>query len=77
VGRTDEQSGVRPLAPDGAPAPTQSQHTRTGLVFAIGAMSVVLLPVLVVFGDGGDQEVPDDPEPNLVAANAEELAVHL
>lgn len=47
------------------------------MVFAIGAMSVVLLPVLVVFGDGGDQEVPDDPEPNLVAANAEELAVHL
>lgn len=73
--RSDEQGGVRPLAPDGAPVPIPTAQERPGLVIAVAATSVVLLLVLVVFGAGGDQQPPDDPEAALVAAESEELAV--
>lgn len=73
--RRDEQGGVRPLAPDGARAPTRTTQKRPGLAVAVGATFVVLLLVLVVFGAGGDQQTPDDPEPALVASESEELAV--
>lgn len=73
--RSDEQGGVRPLAPDGAPVPIPTAQKRPGLVIAVAATSVVLLLVLVVFGAGGDQQPPDDPEAALVAAESEELAV--
>ncbi|MGB9358510.1 MAG: hypothetical protein WCC01_08140 [Acidimicrobiia bacterium] len=71
--RRDEQGGVRPLEPEGAPTPARPTRKRPGL--AIAATFVVLLVVLVVFGAGGDQQEPDEPEPALVASESEELAI--
>lgn len=67
---------MRPLLPDDVEQPSSPVRRTPGVSVAVVAGSVVLGLVLVVFGAGGGEQVPEfDPDQSFVAAEAADIEV--